>query len=68
METKIYKTKKKYVTANGEVRYHDNSTIYKPVDKINKIKKDDIIKSIRNIKDKNKLKKIKELIDELNKE
>jgi hypothetical protein len=67
MEAKVYQSRKKYITAAGEVKYYANSTTYKPVDKRAKLKKDDIIKSIREIKDKEVLKRIKEVIDTIKK-
>lgn len=59
METRVYETRKKYVTASGETKYYANRTKYTPV---NKVKKSKIIDTIRSISDVNALKEIQEFI------
>ena len=66
MDTKVYTCKKKYVAADGTIRYYNNSSKYKPVDKTNKVTHKDLIEIIRNIKDKEKLREIKEILSKIN--
>ncbi len=63
MNKRTYTSVKRYTLANGVVKTCPNKYYYTPVDKTNKVTQKSVVETIRQIHDKETLRKVKIAID-----